>query len=62
MIILNTFCSLIFDGTLSPLVDQPADAQVLEGLDEVIQRCTEKIRVCIITGRDTEVIKKTPIV
>lgn len=54
---LDYFLFLDFDGTLSPIVDDPAEAEVLEELPAIIQKCTEYFRVCIITGRDTPVIK-----
>ena len=53
---LNYFLFLDFDGTLSPIVDVPSEAQALDELPEIIQKCTEHFRVCIITGRDSHVI------
>ncbi len=54
----NYFLFLDFDGTLSPIVAEPEKARPLEGIKEIVQRCSELSPVCIITGRDTEVIKK----
>ncbi len=54
----NYFLFLDFDGTLSPIVAEPEKARPLEGIKEIVQRCSEFFPVCIITGRDTEVIKK----
>jgi trehalose-phosphatase len=55
---LEYYLFLDFDGTLSPLVDVPSEAQVLKGLADIIQRCAENLRVCIITGRDTPIIRE----
>ncbi|MCM2349293.1 MAG: trehalose-phosphatase [Bacteriovoracaceae bacterium] len=54
----NYFLFLDFDGTLSPIVLDPNKARPLEGISELIHTCSQYLPVCIITGRDTGVIKK----
>ncbi len=53
----NFFLFLDFDGTLSPIVDDPEIAEPLEGVTELINQLRYFFNICIITGRDTSVIK-----
>lgn len=53
----NYFLFLDFDGTISAIVEEPSQARPLEGITDVIGALAKKIPVCIITGRDTEVIR-----
>ncbi|MEZ4552596.1 MAG: trehalose-phosphatase [Dehalococcoidia bacterium] len=43
---------LDFDGTLSPIVDDPASAQLLEGMDRVLRRLVERTHILVLSGRD----------
>ena len=54
----NYFLFLDFDGTISEIVRDPADARAVPGVVELISELGHRMPVCIITGRDTEVIRK----
>lgn len=43
---------LDFDGTLSPIVDDPADAEPAVGVRPALERLVEKCPVAVISGRD----------
>ena len=51
------FLFLDFDGTISEIVENPEDASPIAGIVEIISDLARKIPVCIITGRDTSVIR-----
>lgn len=53
----NHFLFLDFDGTISEIVKDPAQAKPLEGVVKLISELADMMPVCIITGRDTEVIR-----
>ena len=53
----NYFLFLDFDGTISAIAPEPSEAKPLEGITDIIRSLAFKMPVCIITGRDTEVIK-----
>lgn len=52
------FLFLDFDGTLSEIVDDPDDAVLFPGIYEILQKMSQKINLCIISGREVEIIKK----
>lgn len=52
------FIFLDFDGTLSPIVPDPAEAVPLSGVLELIRECSLYFPIAIITGRDSDVIKR----
>jgi alpha,alpha-trehalase len=43
---------LDFDGTLSPIVSEPGDARLLDGVEAVLRALVELTPVCILSGRD----------
>jgi trehalose-phosphatase len=45
---------LDFDGTVSPIVDDPDAAQLAEGLQAAIQRVADEATVAVISGRDVD--------
>lgn len=51
------FLFLDYDGTLSEIVEEPWKAVPVEGIVPLISAIGKLIPVCLITGRDTEVIK-----
>lgn len=53
----NLFLFLDYDGTLSEIVEEPWKAVPVEGIVPLISALGKMIPVCLITGRDTEVIK-----
>ena len=50
----NALLVLDFDGTISQLVDHPADAVAIEGVVEVVCTLASKLRVAFITGRPVD--------
>lgn len=53
----NYFLFLDFDGTISEIVEDPSEARPVSGVTEIISKLAERMPVCIITGRDTPVIR-----
>lgn len=49
---------LDYDGTLTPIVSRPEDAELAEPMREMIRNLSECCTVGIITGRDMEVIQE----
>jgi len=45
---------LDFDGTLSPIVDEPDEARIADGMREAVGRLAEGCPVAIVTGRDVD--------
>jgi alpha,alpha-trehalase len=45
---------LDFDGTLSPIVEQPDDAAMPEAVHDLVRRLAERCTVAIVSGRDRE--------
>ena len=43
---------LDYDGTLSPIVDDPANAEPIEGARAVIERLAKQTTVAVLSGRD----------
>jgi trehalose-phosphatase len=43
---------LDFDGTLSPIVDEPSSACLLEGVEAVLRRLVAEVPVLVLSGRD----------
>ena len=51
------FCD--FDGTLSPIVDDPAEARLLEGADAVLESLCERFAdVVVVSGRPVEFLER----
>lgn len=48
---------LDYDGTLSPIVNNPDEAVLLPGMKEVIERCASKYTVAVVSGRDTDDVR-----
>jgi trehalose-phosphatase len=48
---------LDFDGTLSPIVDDPADAKLATGMSEAITALAQRGPVAMVSGRDREDVK-----
>jgi alpha,alpha-trehalase len=48
---------LDYDGTLSPIVKHPEDAQLSKEMKEVLEQCAEKFTVAIVSGRDMDDVK-----
>lgn len=49
---LTPILCLDFDGTLSPIVDEPTAAQLLDGVAGVLRRLVERVPVLVLSGRD----------
>ncbi|HDR88120.1 MAG TPA: trehalose-phosphatase [Bacteroidetes bacterium] len=47
-----------YDGTLSPIVSDPAEAVMTEGMQELLNDLARKFRVAVISGRDMDDVKK----
>lgn len=45
---------LDFDGTLAPIVDEPADAALPPGTKRAVERLRDRCRVAVMSGRDTD--------
>lgn len=45
---------LDFDGTLSPIVDDPASAELLAGMAPVVVRLAELVPILVLSGRDAD--------
>ncbi|MGE0228062.1 MAG: trehalose-phosphatase [Dehalococcoidia bacterium] len=43
---------LDFDGTLSPIVDDPASARLLDGVEHVLERLVQLVPILVLSGRD----------
>jgi trehalose 6-phosphate phosphatase len=48
---------LDYDGTLTPIVSQPEDALLSEEMREVLEECSRKFKVAVISGRDMDDLK-----
>ncbi len=51
------FLFLDFDGTISPIISDPSKAELLDGVFDLISELSHYLKICIITGRDTEFIQ-----
>ncbi len=51
---LNVFLFLDFDGTLSPIVNHPEDAEMSDDMRKTLNELSSKIHVGIISGRDLD--------
>ncbi|HET7478655.1 MAG TPA: trehalose-phosphatase [Rubrobacteraceae bacterium] len=49
---------LDYDGVLTPIVDRPEDAIISEGMREVISNLAERCPVCVVSGRDRQVVQQ----
>jgi trehalose-phosphatase len=47
-----------FDGTLSEIVSDPAEAVIKESLKEILQHCSRAIKIAVISGRDRLDVKE----
>jgi trehalose-phosphatase len=45
---------LDFDGTLSPIVNRPEDAVLLPGMKNILEKCTSRYTLAVVSGRDTD--------
>lgn len=48
---------LDFDGTLSPIVEDPADAALLDGVGALVARLATRLPVAIVSGRGAEDVR-----
>jgi len=48
---------LDFDGTLSPIVNNPEDASISDDMKKALKQCSDKFTVSIISGRDMDDVK-----
>lgn len=56
--IVNTLYAFDYDGTLSPIVKDPANAFMAAEVSDLLKKLSELAPVAIITGRATEDVKK----
>jgi trehalose 6-phosphate phosphatase len=49
---------LDFDGTLSPIVQRPEDAQLLPGMREILQDLSSVASVAVVSGRDAADVRE----
>ncbi|WP_128545341.1 bifunctional alpha,alpha-trehalose-phosphate synthase (UDP-forming)/trehalose-phosphatase [Larkinella soli] len=55
----NPLLLLDFDGTLAPIVDDPAEARLSESMATLIRQLTETSDVAVISGRDRRFLEQT---
>ncbi len=48
---------LDYDGTLTPIRDRPEEAVISEGMREAVRRLAEHVPVCVVSGRDRQVVQ-----
>ncbi len=49
---------LDYDGTLTPIVDDPAEARLSEGVQDTLERLAQQCSVAIVSGRDREDVEQ----
>jgi trehalose 6-phosphate phosphatase len=49
---------LDYDGTLTPIVDRPADALISDSMHEAVHRLAGRCPVCVVSGRDRQVVQE----
>lgn len=49
---------LDFDGTLSPIVNQPEDASISKEMKNALEHCSSYFTVAVVSGRDMDDVKK----
>jgi trehalose 6-phosphate phosphatase len=49
---------LDYDGTLTPIVDRPADAVISESMRETVRALAQRCVVCVVSGRDRPVVQE----
>jgi trehalose 6-phosphate phosphatase len=49
---------LDYDGTLTPIVERPADAVISESMREAVRALARRCTVCVVSGRDTPVVQQ----
>ncbi len=49
---------LDYDGTLTPIRDRPEEAVISEGMREAVRRLAEHVPVCVVSGRDRQVVQE----
>lgn len=54
----RTVVFLDFDGTLSPIVDDPAEARPVAGARPAVERLAERCPVAVISGRDLDDVRQ----
>jgi len=48
---------LDYDGTLTPIVDRPADAVISESMRDAVRGLAGRCTVCVVSGRDRPVVQ-----
>lgn len=51
------FIFLDYDGTLSPIVNNPEDAVISKDMRKVLEECSEEFMMAIISGRDLDDVR-----
>jgi len=51
---LTPILCLDFDGTLSPIVDDPDSAQLLDGMEPLVRGLAERVPILVLSGRDAD--------
>lgn len=51
---LTPILCLDFDGTLSPIVDNPSSARLLEGMEPVVRGLAARVPILVLSGRDAD--------
>lgn len=46
-----------YDGTLSPIVNQPEDAIISDEMKEALKKCAAKFKISVVSGRDLDDVK-----
>lgn len=54
---LTPILCLDFDGTLSPIVDDPASAVLLDGIEPVLRRLVRLTPILVLSGRDADDVR-----
>jgi trehalose-phosphatase len=49
---------LDYDGTLTPIRDQPEEAVISDNMREVVRKLAERVPVIVVSGRDREVVQQ----
>lgn len=48
---------LDYDGTLTPIVKRPEDALISDEMKKALQKCAQKMKVAVVSGRDMDDLK-----
>jgi trehalose 6-phosphate phosphatase len=49
---------LDYDGTLTPIVERPADAVISDSMREAVRGLAARCPVCVVSGRDRQVVQR----